>query len=130
MNEFEMDREIAEYLNKYSGVMVYVASPYTKGDNFVNVQRQIEVGNKLIDFGIIPYLPLVGSAYLHAQKERHFSEWLGMDFNIIMKCDAILRLSGESSGADMEERFANTIKKPVFYTVEAVVKYFVKEGNE
>ena len=55
---------------------VYIASPYTKGDNFVNVQRQIEFGNDLIDKGYVPVSLLLNVVhYLLRKKENMTLGW-------------------------------------------------------
>jgi hypothetical protein len=38
------------------------------------------------------------------------------------KCDALLRLPGESIGADIEVAFARQIGQPVFYSVSELKK--------
>jgi hypothetical protein len=81
---------------------VYIASPYTIGDNFVNVQRQIEAANKLLDAGLVPYAPLVMSAFLHMQKERKPDEWMEYDYHWLDRCEVLLRLDGKSDGGDKE----------------------------
>ena len=36
---------------------VYVASPYSIGDQILNVRRQIEAGDRLLEMGHTPFLP-------------------------------------------------------------------------
>lgn len=107
--------------------LVYIASPYTKGDNFVNVQRQIEFGNNLLDKGYVPFSPLINSVHYHAQKEREYDTWLEIDFNWILKCDALFRLDGESKGADMEVAFAKKNNIPVFTDMECLSMWYLEE---
>jgi|WetSurMetagenome_2_1015567.scaffolds.fasta_scaffold01488_32 hypothetical protein len=106
--------------------IIYIASPYTIGDNFVNVQRQIETANELLDNGFIPFSPLLQSVYLNAQKERDYHLWLDNDYAFIERFDGLLRLEGESKGADGEVSKAHNIKIPVFKTIEEIKNYFKK----
>lgn len=110
--------------------LVYVASPYTKGDVGLNVHFQCAVFDRLLDEGdVTPLVPL-WSHFQHTVKPRQYTDWLQYDFEIISRCDACLRLNAvvklkgvdynqeESSGADGEVDFC--IKKgiPVFYSFE------------
>jgi hypothetical protein len=113
------------YLGKWTGnevsepVMVYIASPYTKGDNFVNVQRQITTAIELLQHdGIIPFSPLLNSVFVNMQHEFAYDKWLEADFVYLSRCDVLLRLSGESSGADKEVAKARELGKPVFYSIK------------
>ena len=100
---------------------VYIASSYTKIDNFVAVQRQIKVGNQLLDLGVIPISPLLNAVYYHAQKERDWEFWMDIDYSLIDKCDALLRLEGESKGADLEVIHAKEKSIPVYFGLENLV---------
>lgn len=99
---------------------IYVASPYTKGDQFQNVQRQIACCNELIDKGFIPFSPLLMSVYLHAQVDRSWETWMDIDYAWVEKCDGLLRLEGESTGADREIEHAKSLGIPVFYNIEDI----------
>ncbi len=99
---------------------IYIASPYTKGDQFCNVQKQISCANNLIDKGYIPFSPLLMSVYLHAQIERDWQTWMDIDYSWVEKCDGLLRLEGESKGADAEVEYAKKIGIPVFYDIDAI----------
>ena len=41
----------------------------------------------------------------------------------MLMCDAVLRLPGESKGADNEVRVAKANKIPVFYSIDALTQY-------
>lgn len=99
---------------------IYIASPYTKGDQFCNVQKQIDCANKLIDMGYIPFSPLLMSVYLHAQIEREWEIWMEIDYAWVERCDGLIRLEGESKGADAEVEYAKKIGIPVFYDIDAI----------
>jgi hypothetical protein len=110
-------------------IKVYVASPYTLGDPAVNVRFQMEISDKLIDLGFIPFTPL----YYHFQHmfyPRHYTDWLRLDFVWLGQCDCVLRFHMvydthlSSSGADKEEEEARRLGIPIFYSVEELVEYY------
>ena len=105
---------------------VYIASPYTIGDKEENVKRQIVCASLLIHTGFVPYAPLL-SAYIDKFIPIPYDYWLELDFEWIKVCDAVLRLDGESKGADLEVHFATKNKVPVFYHIIELQHYFSKK---
>jgi hypothetical protein len=51
-------------------------------------------------------------------------DWLDMDFAWVAVSDAVLRLPGESTGADMETAFATERGIPVFHSIEDLKTHF------
>ena len=106
-------------------LFVYIASPYSIGDKLTNVKKSLEIANILMDKWFIPYAPLLN----HFQDEifpRPEKEWLEFDLRWLHKCDALLRLPGESKGADEEVLIAKKIRIPVFYSIEELLKWSKK----
>ena len=109
--------------------MVYIASPYTLGDKLKNVYRQIDVADQLMNDGFCPVVPLL----THYQEERHhksYEDWMKIDFEKLKRCDALLRLEGQSSGADREVKFAIENRIPVFYDIETLYDAFNKVSDK
>lgn len=104
-------------------IKVYIASPYTIGDVAVNVRRQIDAYDKLLTFGFLPFAPLY-SHYQHMFHPRSYEEWMDIDFEWLEVCDCVLRLDGESSGADREVEHAKKIGVIVFYSFDELVEYY------
>ena len=102
---------------------VYVASPYTQGDPEANVRRQIDAGEELINAGFIPYLPLL-SHYQHIVHPHDYETWCRLDNAWVKSCNALLRLPGESKGADDEVMLAFKLGIPVYHSIEDLIKYF------
>jgi hypothetical protein len=96
---------------------IYIASPYTKGDVAVNVKRQLDCANELINMNYAPFAPLL-SHFQHMAHPRSYERWLMLDLEWIKVCDGVLRLEGESSGADKEVELAKKLKIPVYYSLE------------
>lgn len=96
---------------------IYIAGPYTKGDVAVNVRNAILAANELRDLGFFPFIPHL-SHYWHTLCPRPYEDWLAMDMEWLAACDALLRLPGESSGADKEVEWCIQNERPVFYSIE------------
>jgi hypothetical protein len=101
---------------------IYIASPYTIGDVAVNVRRQLEAADTLIDLGFAPFVPLY-SHFQHMHSPKDYDVWLRLDLEWLPACDALLRLPGESKGADHEEVVAKSLGIPVFYSVDSLVRW-------
>jgi hypothetical protein len=96
---------------------VYLASPYSIGNQEENVKRQIDVANKLMDMGWVPYVPLL-SHYQNLICPRPYQDWIDFDCQWLRVCDCVLRLDGESKGADQEVEMAIAIGMPVYYSID------------
>lgn len=93
---------------------VYVAGPFTKGVVEENVRKAVDAGDRLLSAELIPYIPHLNWLWGFAHP-RTYEEWLALDMAWLAKCDALLRLPGESPGADREVAFAVARGIPVFY---------------
>jgi hypothetical protein len=100
---------------------VYIASPYSIGDPSVNVRRQIDAAEELINAGFYPYLPLL-SHFQHEVHPHDYETWVRLDDAWIPACDALLRLPGESKGADREVALALKLGIPVYYSIGELVE--------
>lgn len=105
-------------------IRIYIASPYTLGDVAVNVKNQMDAAAKLIDAGFAPFVPLY-SHFQHMAHPRPYNVWTALDNEWVPVCDCVLRLPGESSGADAEVKLAESLGLPIYYSVqEAIEAYF------
>lgn len=104
--------------------LVYISGPISDGGRATGPQRlrnvdgAIDYAVDLIErgFGIIcPQL----TEFIERRSGRHFdhSVWMEIDLPIIERCDAVLRLPGESKGSDIEVAHAREIGIPVVYSV-------------
>lgn len=101
---------------------VYIASPYTLGDAAINVKKSMMAFDLLMDLGFSPYCPLT-THFLHIHSPRPYQDWIDHDLEWIPTCDIMLRLPGESSGADGEEKLMISLSKPVFYDIIELLEY-------
>jgi len=102
---------------------VYIAGPYTKGDVAVNVRRAFEAANRLADSGFAPFVPH-STHFWHMIFPRPYEFWLELDKQFLPFCNVVLRLPGESNGADGEIRLAQELKIPVFTSIESLIEHF------
>lgn len=104
-------------------IKVYVAGPYTKGDVALNVKNAIITGDKLSELGYIPFIPHF-SHFWHMLLPHGYQFWMDYDKQWLLSCDCLLRIPGESSGADQEIKDAvqNGIK--VFYSITGMEHYY------
>lgn len=98
---------------------IYVAGPYTNGDVGENVRNAILAGDRLLDKGYLPYIPHL-THFWHLLSPKDYCVWTSMDLAWLDKCDAILRLPGESKGADFEVNCAMLSGMPVYYSLEEI----------
>lgn len=93
--------------------LVYVAGPIT-GDPFGCVRQATDAWKWLRDAGTVPFLPQL--SVLHEMVDpQPYEEWMEYDFDLIRgHIDGLVRLPGESSGADREVALAHELGIPVF----------------
>lgn len=104
-------------------IAVYIASPYTKGDVAVNVRKSFLMADKLAELGFAPYPPLY-SHFWHLVSPHPYEFWTKMDLEWVLRCDCLLRMEGESSGADAEIKYAKANGLPVFYSLDALIAWY------
>jgi hypothetical protein len=97
---------------------IYIAAPYTKGNIAVNVRAAINAWHELWVSGYAPFCPHL-CHFLELQKALDYTAWLEYDFIWVRQCHALIRLPGESEGADQEVALASNLGKPIFYTLES-----------
>lgn len=100
---------------------IYIAGPYTKGDVVQNVRAAIEAGDKVAAMGHIPFIPHL-SHFWHMLFPHEYTFWLKQDLEWLKVCDAILRLPGDSNGADREVEEAINLKLRLFFSIENIPK--------
>jgi hypothetical protein len=92
---------------------IYIAGPFSKGSTSSNIREAVKVADYLLHRGHCPFVPhlahlwdmIIPLAYADALK------W---DFEWLEKCDAIVRIPGESPGADLEIDMAKGLRLKLF----------------
>jgi len=101
-------------------IKVYIASPYTEGDTALNIRDQINAFRALLNLGYIPFAPLL-CHFVHIVHRQPYDKWIAYGEEWVKVCDVVLRLSGESKGADNEVRLAESLNIPVVRSVPELI---------
>lgn len=119
-------------------LMVYIAGPISRGDLRHNIEQASKAFKALAEVGIAALCPHWsafsgtvhtspgGSVYAFATADGNgmsHADWLAVDLEFVRRSDAILRLPGESSGADIEVKAALDDNIPVFYSLAEVLSW-------
>jgi len=100
-------------------MIVFISAPYTNGDTGQNIKRVIDCADKLCELGHIPFVPHLAFLW-HLISPKPAGFWYEYDLVWLDFCDALLRLPGESVGADREVKIARERFIPVYYSVEDI----------
>ena len=93
--------------------VIYIAAPYSIGDPVKNVRNAIYAAEFVIENGGAPINPIL--SHYHKQLFPHkYDDWMRVDFEIMVRCDAVYRVAGKSDGADSEVTLALISNIPVF----------------
>jgi hypothetical protein len=94
--------------------LVYIAGPYSTGDNVENVQQAVLVAEAIEARNcavIIPHLSMLW----HLIRPAPVKVWYRRDLEVLAHCNAVVRFPGPSTGADEEVRHARAQNIPVFF---------------
>jgi len=97
---------------------VYVAGPYSS-DPVAGTQAAIDAAERLLQLGYIPFVPHLTHLW-HLISPHDYEYWMTYDSYWVAKCDILVRLEGESSGADSEVAQAQRLGIPVLTLEEAL----------
>ncbi len=107
--------------------VIYIASAYTRGDVAINVRFQMETFDTLIGIGLVTPIAPLWTHFQHLMFPRPYEEWITYDNALLPLYDGCLRLTSEyprmkyvemeSSGADEEVRYFQSVGKPVFFSI-------------
>ncbi len=104
--------------------LVYIAGPYTVPNPEQNVKNAVDAAELVLAAGMIPHIPHLSHYWHTIHKEHDWETWLKIDCEILLRCDAVLRLPGESKGADHEMKIATDKWIPVFLDMDSLTKWF------
>lgn len=112
---------------------IYIAGPISRGDLAGNIQRASDAFEALALAGHAPFCPhwscfsgpvqvthTGGTVYAVAGAQPNkltHADWLAVDLAWVAQADAVLRLPGESVGADMEVAEARRLNIPVYHSL-------------
>ena len=108
---------------------IYISGPITKGDRQHNLKQAMDAHLALLQSGFAPICPHLTMLLPHAWTVEH-STWIDIDLPWVAAADAVLRLPGESVGADAECDFAFECGVPVFESLEKLTEYFQSKESK
>lgn len=102
---------------------VYIAGPMTNGTggnfNMAKIHEAIEMFFRLIELGYAPHCPHLTVFCEFMQPHRIlYQGWLELDMTYVEMSDVVMRIPGESKGADREVAFAVSKGIPVVHSLE------------
>ena len=99
---------------------IYIAGPISNGhaanarDIYKNVREAEKYYEALIQNGWTPICPhLSYHAWLGFANDVHWDRWIELDLDLIDSCAAVLRIPGESKGAEVEVVYAKEHDIPI-----------------
>ena len=92
---------------------IYIAGPYTSNP-VENTKIAIREGDYCARLGWYPYIPHL-SHFWDMEISHPWDFWMKLDEYWLRKCDAMLRIPGESKGADAEVAIAQQRGKVIYY---------------
>lgn len=101
--------------------LVYIAGPYTGGDPRINVIKAIDAAEKVAEAGYVPYIPHLNHVW-DSIHPHDYEFWMDQGAEFLVRCDTVIRLPGESPGADREIDMAKKMQIKVYYGVEEFLK--------
>lgn len=130
---------------------IYIAGPISKGDLCENINRATAAFVALAKAGFAPLCPhwsvyskpcswsctggaaaggdVLCKATTMGNDQMTHADWMGVDLPWVAVCDAVLRLPGESTGADLETACAREHGIPVFASVEELRAHFATSSK-
>lgn len=101
---------------------IYIAGPYSRGDVGENIRNALIAAEQLAAQGFVPFIPHLTHLW-HLIFPHEIEFWYDYDLLWLEVCDALLRLPGESFGADNEIQFAKDFGIPVFYSIKELLSW-------
>ncbi len=93
---------------------VYIAGPYRNGHPIEVVKKVVIAAEAIASLGYFPFLPHSVTRDWAMRFDHPEDAWIGYCMAWVRRCDALVRLPGESEGSDHEMRVADEIGIPVF----------------
>lgn len=100
----------------------YISGPLTSsGDPQANLQTAIEAHRELMQAGFAPLCPHL-TLHVDPHAELPHDDWMAVDIPWVLESDCLLRLPGESKGADIEVCVATEAKIPVYHSISELLE--------
>jgi hypothetical protein len=83
-------------------MIIYVAGPLGTKDPFSNAGLAIRYADRLRAEGHTPVIPHLNCFWAAICPGVPYEEWMRMDLEMVLRCNLLIRLPGESPGAERE----------------------------
>jgi hypothetical protein len=80
----------------------------------------IRAASDVYRLGCIPFCPHLTALWDFVDQSMGYEDWMQICFAWIPQCHGVMRIPGESSGADREVAFAESLGIPVFYSLDEI----------
>lgn len=100
---------------------IYIAGPYTNGNTAINVRAAILAGDRLAKAEFTPFIPHL-THFWHLLRPHDWEFWMKQGMQWLETCNCLLRLPGESVGADREVQRARELGLYVYQSVEQALE--------
>jgi hypothetical protein len=127
----DLEAEIREYDARFVRQVVYVAGPISKGPLLNHTRAAFAAASELVDAGFSVTLPHAFITFEIAHP-KDYDVMMSVCRPHVVRADALLRLPGESDGADREVAWADAADVPVFHTVAELIEaadYGIRTGR-
>lgn len=104
---------------------IYISGPITKENRTQNFATAANMQTALINSGFATMNPMLSMMHPDAWTIAHRA-WLENDLPWVAVADVVLRLPGESSGADEETAYAKSLGIPVITNYAALLDWKYK----
>lgn len=98
---------------------IYISGPISS-DRELHTDDAIEIAELVVERGHTPFLPHL-YLFWHDHSGHPYEYWMKLDLAWIHRCDALLRLPGESPGADREVELAKELDKIIYYDLKEII---------
>lgn len=111
----------------------YIAGPISNGGNkdpeFLadNLIDGMAFTSRMWDLGFVPFCPHL-SVIWNRFYERGYDEWIEYDKHWLDCCDCLIRMPGESKGADIEVEYAEQMGIDILRSEEEITEYLRQWG--
>lgn len=106
-----------------NNIHIYVAGPYSAGNSAHNIREAVLAADTLLGLGYVPFVPHLHHFWdLIAPGE--YEQWMALDLAWLEQCNALLRLPGDSPGADREVEHARSLGMDVFNGIPALHLFY------
>ena len=107
---------------------IYISGPLTSSGNVrENLERAMGAARELIELGFAPFCPHL-TYHVDPGEDIPHSTWMAIELPWVACSDAVLRLPGESLGAEIECREAERLGVSVFHSIAELSEHFTLES--